>query len=81
VIADAVERIQSASFETDQATLSVYLAAARKWRAQMIEAGQRANLATANLHNLEIAEAAGYGSKSIVAQYLTAGAKISAEAK
>lgn len=73
-IALGLQDIDSNSFVTDQATLSTYTAAARKWRAQMIAAGQRASLATANLHNLEIAEASGLGELSIAAQYLSASA-------
>lgn len=70
---DAMLReMEDGDFETDQATLSVYTAAARKWRAQMTDAGQRAALSAANLQNLEIAVAAGFGEKSIAVQYLTA---------
>lgn len=57
---------------TDQATLAVYLAAVRSWRDTMLHAGQRASLMTANLHNLEIAEAAGLGDQGISAQIRTA---------
>lgn len=68
-----LQDIETGRYATDQATLSTYTAAARKWRAQMMATGQRASLSTANLHNLEIAEAAGYGEMSIAAQYLSAG--------
>ncbi|AWH90936.1 hypothetical protein A6035_00665 [Dietzia lutea] len=67
----AIPAIDSGDFSTDQATVAVYLRAVRIWREEMIAAGQRAGLMTANLHNLEIAESAGYGASAIYAEYLT----------
>lgn len=70
---EAMPAIESGDFGTDQATLDVYLAAVSSWRKEMLTVGQRASLMTANLHNLELAQAGGHGSKSIYAQFLTAG--------
>ncbi|NMO02236.1 hypothetical protein HH308_13540 [Gordonia sp. TBRC 11910] len=61
--------IEAGDFTTDQATLSVFLRVGKIWRDEMITAGQRANLRTANLHNLEIADAAGHRPCSILAQF------------
>lgn len=64
--------IRTGDHGTDQATLTVYLAAVRSWRDTMIGAGQRSSLLTANLHNLELAAVAGLGAEGISAQGKTA---------
>ncbi|MBS0366347.1 MAG: NAD(P)-dependent oxidoreductase [Proteobacteria bacterium] len=71
---EAVPAIDQNRYGTDQATLDVYIEAVRHWRCEMLQAGQRATLMTANLHNLEIAQAAGHGKESIYTQFLTANA-------
>ena len=70
---EAVDTIKHGEYGTDQATLSVYLAAVRTWRAVIVESGNRASLMTANMHNLEIAEAAGNGDQAIFTQINTMG--------
>lgn len=71
LVAYSVQQMKSGDYATDQATIDVYLAAVRAWRAQMIETGQRASFATANMHNLEVAQAAGLGDQGFAAQFLT----------
>lgn len=70
---EAAPSIERGNYASDQVTLDVYVSAVRAWRDEMLIAGQRASLMTANLHNLELAQAAGFGHQSIYAQYLTAG--------
>ncbi|MBA2558639.1 MAG: NAD(P)-dependent oxidoreductase [Propionibacteriales bacterium] len=74
VLKEGLDAVDKNDFATDQVTLDVYLAAVRSWRESMISAGVRAPLMTANLHTLELTQAAGHGSSSIFAQVLTAGA-------
>lgn len=70
---EATPAIDRGRYETDQATLDVYIAAVRHWREELLNAGQRCGLMSANLHNLEVARAAGYGGHSIYTQFLTNG--------
>lgn len=69
---EAVQAIDHSRYGTDQATLDIYVEAVRRWRSEMLDAGQRSALMTANLHNLEVAQAAGHGQGSIYTQFLTA---------
>ncbi len=60
---------KSDDYRTDQATLSIYVAAVKSWRQTMLDSGQRASLFTANLHCMEMAVAEGRGHLGIAATY------------
>ncbi|WP_213878898.1 NAD(P)-binding domain-containing protein [Pseudomonas sp. dw_358] len=69
---ESLDAIQAQNYFTDQAALDTYVAAVRSWRQSMLDKGQRASLMTANLHNLELAQAAGFGHEAVFSQYKTA---------
>ncbi|WP_370185251.1 NAD(P)-dependent oxidoreductase [Rhodococcus wratislaviensis] len=68
VLREALDAVEAEDFTTDQVTLDVYLAAVKSWRDSMLEGGARAALMTANMHNLELAQANGHGADSIYSQ-------------
>lgn len=70
---ESLDAIEAQDYATDQAALDTYVAAVRSWRQSMLDKGQRASLMTANLHNLELAQAAGFGHEAVFSQYKTAG--------
>lgn len=65
---ELVRALASDDLETADATLSVYTAAVRQWRAAAFATGVRASLMSANLDNLERAESAGLGAHALAAQ-------------
>ncbi len=64
-----IKHHKSGDYRTDQATLSIYVAAVKSWRQTMLDSGQRASLFTANLHCMEMAVAEGRGDLGIAATY------------
>lgn len=68
ILEESVEAIRSGDFSTDQATLDVYRAGITSCRQSMLDAGQRADLISANLHSLDVASAAGHGDASLYSQ-------------
>lgn len=64
-----IKHHKSNDYRTDQATLSIYVAAVKSWRQTMLDCGQRASLFTANLHCMEMAVAEGRGHLGIAATY------------
>lgn len=65
--------VASNAFETDQASLDVYLAAVRIWHDEMVAGGSRVTLMTANRENLERAVELGLGHLGLEAQFLVMG--------
>ncbi|MFE3170023.1 NAD(P)-binding domain-containing protein [Amycolatopsis sp. NPDC059090] len=59
-------------YSTADATLAVYLGAARQWHETMLAAGQRGSILAAAIGNLENAAAAGHGDAGFLAQVHTA---------
>lgn len=70
-IHELVRALEADDFVTTTATLAVYAAAVRQWRAAAIAAGVRASMLSANLNNLERAESAGLGAQALAAQVRT----------
>jgi 3-hydroxyisobutyrate dehydrogenase-like beta-hydroxyacid dehydrogenase len=58
---DSLERIATSNFESDQATIEVFLNAARSYRDTAREAGQRGEMLDALLSGLERSAAQGDG--------------------
>ncbi|CAN5167822.1 NAD(P)-binding domain-containing protein [soil metagenome] len=71
ILLESVEAIRSGEFGTDQATLDTYIQGIASCRQTMVDAGERAELISANLASLERASAAGHGDASLYTQYLT----------
>ena len=59
---------KAADYSTGDATLTVHAAALSQWRQVLIRRGHRAGIATAALHNMELALAGGHGDASWAAQ-------------
>ncbi len=76
-MANSVEEVRTRNFSTKEATLAVNAAALAKWRNVLVEGGQRADIMTAALHNLERAMAAGLGEQSWSAQIHVARGELS----
>jgi hypothetical protein len=64
-IDEIVDAISSGEYETDQATLEVWLAGARMFRDIIQGTGNRAQMLSAAVRYLEDAEAAGFGGLGI----------------
>ncbi|MFB3303339.1 NAD(P)-binding domain-containing protein [Pseudomonas sp. AMR01] len=64
-----IKHHKSDDYRTDQATLSIYVAAVKSWRQTMLDSGHRASLFTANLHCMEVAVAEGRGDLGIAATH------------
>jgi 3-hydroxyisobutyrate dehydrogenase-like beta-hydroxyacid dehydrogenase len=71
ILLESVEAIRSGDFTTDQAALDTYIAGIASCRQTMVDAGERAELISANLHSLQRASAAGHGEESLYTQFLT----------
>jgi len=69
-VAQILASLEARAFDTDQANLDVYLAAVRTWHDEMVGAGSRVTLMTANLRNLERAVDLGLGELGLEAQFL-----------
>ncbi|MNG10985.1 hypothetical protein D3C84_944880 [compost metagenome] len=68
-IKSVISSLTTQDFNSDQATLNVYVTALKTWRQAMIDAGEPAHLLSANLHAMEMAIAAGHGNSGIAATY------------
>ena len=71
ILLEAVDAIRSGDFSTDQAALDTYVQGITSCRQTMVDAGERAELISANLASLERASAAGHGAASLYTQFLT----------
>lgn len=71
ILLESVDAIRSGEFGTDQAALDTYIAGIASCRQTMADAGERAELISANLASLERASAAGHGEESLYTQFLT----------
>lgn len=76
---EASEAIETGEFETDQATLDVFLEAAEGWRSAMVDAGQRATFLSGTVENMRAAKAKGFGHLGFFAQSMIAGAPVSSQ--
>lgn len=70
ILLESVEAIRSGDFSTDQAALDTYVQGIASCRQTMLEAGERAELISANLASLERASRAGHGEASLYTQFL-----------
>lgn len=79
-VTQATESIATRRWGTREATLDTFCAATRIWQSEMQQAGIRAPLLSASLDSMRQAQAAGHGSGSFYAQFLTCGTEAPAVA-